>query len=441
MRWMLSRTAISGRPTRMVLGSPPAASTSTSTGTASMPTRAKVLSLASMVTSTRGLRLLPEQPLSNVNQETRLDQERHKTIHKGSLDRSASPYGEGRGGRTLSRKHRTLPGRFHTRDRLPVCLAHWNGQLGKDQRSSVPLFLTAPTIEQRARNDTEMLYPPASAAATSTLTLLAPRRKMIRSQRPIKPRPVARRRVRHDDPGASSMFDLRVRAGGPPQFGLDGWLLYDFRGINVLARRVLGLDADSRCSRRLVLLRPGQGRAAQAGPSHRDRQPLDALARREDDLSALAGAGGRRRRTWSKGAREGGDGVRRRATPIRMSRASTPARSSWSAPAASRSSRRATWSSSSRRPGTTSSGRCTWRPRSTPAPRIDAGLRPSSPSASAARDRSARPRCSGDHGPLRNARPDDRHPPDRRRRPAQRRSALRARRRHRRRRSARAISC
>ena len=48
MRWMLSSTAISGRPTRTVLGRPAETSTSTSTGTASMPTRAKVFSLASM---------------------------------------------------------------------------------------------------------------------------------------------------------------------------------------------------------------------------------------------------------------------------------------------------------------------------------------------------------------------------------------------------------
>src|SRR5262245_7863500 len=48
-RWVLSLTAASGRPTRMVLGSAPAeTSTSTSTGTASMPTREKVCSLASI---------------------------------------------------------------------------------------------------------------------------------------------------------------------------------------------------------------------------------------------------------------------------------------------------------------------------------------------------------------------------------------------------------
>src|SRR5438034_8005965 len=50
MRWMLSLTAISGKPTKIILATPPEASTSTSTGTASIPTSANVLSLASMIT-------------------------------------------------------------------------------------------------------------------------------------------------------------------------------------------------------------------------------------------------------------------------------------------------------------------------------------------------------------------------------------------------------
>ena len=48
-RWVLSRTACSGRPTRTVLGNAEAErSTSTSTGTASIPTKLYVLSFASM---------------------------------------------------------------------------------------------------------------------------------------------------------------------------------------------------------------------------------------------------------------------------------------------------------------------------------------------------------------------------------------------------------
>ena len=37
------------------------------------------------------------------------------------------------------------------------------------------------------------------------------------------------------------MFDLNAVQESLAEFGLDGWLLYDFRGSNVLARRVLGL--------------------------------------------------------------------------------------------------------------------------------------------------------------------------------------------------------
>ena len=39
------------------------------------------------------------------------------------------------------------------------------------------------------------------------------------------------------------MFDLdAVQEEPASEFGLDGWLFYDFRGANILARRVLGLD-------------------------------------------------------------------------------------------------------------------------------------------------------------------------------------------------------
>src|SRR5438105_3834849 len=53
---MLSRTACSGRPTRISFGNPAAASTSTSTGTASMPISAKVFSLASIGSGARSQR-------------------------------------------------------------------------------------------------------------------------------------------------------------------------------------------------------------------------------------------------------------------------------------------------------------------------------------------------------------------------------------------------
>ncbi len=41
--------------------------------------------------------------------------------------------------------------------------------------------------------------------------------------------------------------------------GCDGWLLYDFRGLNVLARRVIGLAADSMLTRRWFYFIPAQG--------------------------------------------------------------------------------------------------------------------------------------------------------------------------------------
>src|SRR5215467_15011232 len=43
------------------------------------------------------------------------------------------------------------------------------------------------------------------------------------------------------------------------QLGFDGWLLYDFRGLNVLARRVLGLASDAMLSRRWFYYVPAQG--------------------------------------------------------------------------------------------------------------------------------------------------------------------------------------
>jgi Xaa-Pro dipeptidase len=45
------------------------------------------------------------------------------------------------------------------------------------------------------------------------------------------------------------MFDLTAVQSAIGQLGLDGWLLYDFRGLNVLAQRIVGL-ADSHLSRR-----------------------------------------------------------------------------------------------------------------------------------------------------------------------------------------------
>lgn len=45
------------------------------------------------------------------------------------------------------------------------------------------------------------------------------------------------------------------------KFGLDGWLLYDFRAMNVLALRILGIPEDKGLSRRLACFVPAQGPA------------------------------------------------------------------------------------------------------------------------------------------------------------------------------------
>ena len=55
------------------------------------------------------------------------------------------------------------------------------------------------------------------------------------------------------------MFDLTAVQKSLAEFGLDGWLLYDFRGSNVLARRVLGLDQKPAGTRRFFYFIPATG--------------------------------------------------------------------------------------------------------------------------------------------------------------------------------------
>lgn len=55
------------------------------------------------------------------------------------------------------------------------------------------------------------------------------------------------------------MFHLADVQQAIRQQGLDGWLLYDFRGLNVLARRVLGMPAEAMLSRRWFYFIPPQG--------------------------------------------------------------------------------------------------------------------------------------------------------------------------------------
>ncbi|MCI0684999.1 MAG: M24 family metallopeptidase [Gemmataceae bacterium] len=55
------------------------------------------------------------------------------------------------------------------------------------------------------------------------------------------------------------MFDLGAVQAALRDQQLDGWLLYDFRGLNVLARRVVGLPADTFLSRRWFYYVPALG--------------------------------------------------------------------------------------------------------------------------------------------------------------------------------------
>jgi Xaa-Pro aminopeptidase len=55
------------------------------------------------------------------------------------------------------------------------------------------------------------------------------------------------------------MFDLASVQAAVREVGCDGWLLYDFRGLNVLARRVIGLSEQQMLSRRWFYYVPAQG--------------------------------------------------------------------------------------------------------------------------------------------------------------------------------------
>ena len=55
------------------------------------------------------------------------------------------------------------------------------------------------------------------------------------------------------------MFDLTRIQSALKQFGLDGWLIYDFRGSNLLARRIVDLRDDQMGSRRWFYFVPATG--------------------------------------------------------------------------------------------------------------------------------------------------------------------------------------
>ncbi len=221
--------------------------------------------------------------------------------------------------------------------------------------------------------------------------------------------------------GNPIMFDLTAVQAAIREAGFDGWLLYDFRGLNVLAQRVAGLNAESsRAAGSTSSPRP----ASRGSSSHAiEPASLDHLPGTKTDLPPLAGTRGRRRRARER--REAGrDGVQ----PAQRQPVHRPRRC-----------RHHRAGAVVRRRG---------RPvrRSDPAVRGDLGRRAGEV---ALRGREAVPRrlrrglrvhrgrdqgeghgdgnrgAGADHGPLRRARHDDLQPADRRRRPAQRRPALR----------------
>ena len=55
------------------------------------------------------------------------------------------------------------------------------------------------------------------------------------------------------------MIDIPAIQSALGEFGIDGWLLYDFRGSNVLAQRMLGLALSDVGSRRYAYCIPAQG--------------------------------------------------------------------------------------------------------------------------------------------------------------------------------------
>ena len=103
------------------------------------------------------------------------------------------------------------------------------------------------------------------------------------------------------------MFDLDAIQKSLREFGLDGWLLYDFRGSNVLARRVLDLESRDRRLAAVLLHDSRHGAAGEAGPPDRAgrARPPAGRARRVylpwQELEAGIGAlvAGKQRSRWN----------------------------------------------------------------------------------------------------------------------------------------------
>jgi Xaa-Pro aminopeptidase len=57
----------------------------------------------------------------------------------------------------------------------------------------------------------------------------------------------------------NTVFDLGAVQAAIREAGLDGWLLYDFRNLNILAKRVIGIPDDKTYSRRWFYFVPATG--------------------------------------------------------------------------------------------------------------------------------------------------------------------------------------
>ncbi len=104
------------------------------------------------------------------------------------------------------------------------------------------------------------------------------------------------------------MFDLASVQSALQAAKLDGWLLYDFRGLNVLACRVLDIPADAILSRRWFYFVPAHGEPRKL--VHQiEPHALDVVPGSAQRVSALARAGSRRCRIVN-GLSARGDGIR-----------------------------------------------------------------------------------------------------------------------------------
>ncbi|MSQ93972.1 MAG: M24 family metallopeptidase [Gemmataceae bacterium] len=91
------------------------------------------------------------------------------------------------------------------------------------------------------------------------------------------------------------MFDLTRIQAAIREDGLDGWLLYDFRGLNVLARRIVDMPETQMLSRRWFYFIPAQGEprklAHRIEPASLDHVPgSKRIYLRWQDLEAGVGA-------------------------------------------------------------------------------------------------------------------------------------------------------